>query len=113
MMNPYPLWSGDALPKSTDIPMLDGVAFSVIQPYHPEVDGGNWVLGAALAWHKDRLYASYGFNCDAHENTANEQAHCRISDDDGRTWGEAVVIDNPEGNLAVSHGVFLHAHQAN
>ena len=107
MTNPYPLWSGDALPSSAEIPLLDGVAFSVIQPYQPEVDGGNWVLGAALAWHRNRLYASYGFNCDAHENTATEQAHCRISDDDGRTWGEAVVIDNPEDNLAVSHGVFL------
>ena len=38
MMNPYPLWSGDALPKSAEIPVLDGVAFSVIQPYQPEVD---------------------------------------------------------------------------
>ena len=61
--------------------MLDGVEFSVIQPYQPEVDGGNWVLGVALAWHKNRLYASYGFNRDPHENTATEQAHCRISDD--------------------------------
>jgi hypothetical protein len=104
---PYPLWSGGELPKTADIPMLDGVEFSVIQPYQPEVDGGNWVLGVALAWHKNRLYASYGFNRDPHENTATEQAHCRISDDAGKTWGDVVVIDNPEGNLAVSHGVFL------
>ncbi len=104
---PYPLWSGGQLPKTADIPVLDGVEFSVIQPYQPEVDGGNWVLGVALAWHKNRIYASYGFNSDPHENTATEQAHCRISDDAGKTWGEVVVIDDPEGNLAVSHGVFL------
>ncbi len=107
MTNSYSLWSGCELPKSADIPVLDNVVFSVIQPHQPEVDGGNWVLGVALVWHKNRLYASYGFNCNAHENTATEQAHCRISDDGGRTWSDAVVMDAPEGSLAVSHGVFL------
>lgn len=104
---PYPLWSGADLPQSAAIPVLEGVRFSVIKPYEPEVDGGRWLLGVALAWHRGRLYASYGFNRNPRENTASEEAHCRISNDDGRTWGNVGVIDTGEGNLGVSHGVFL------
>jgi hypothetical protein len=104
---PYPLWAGDQLPKSAEMPLLEGVRFSAIKPYQPEVDGGRWLLGVALAWHNGRLYASYGANTSPHENTATEEAHCRISDDDGQTWGDVVVMDAGEGNLGVSHGVFL------
>jgi hypothetical protein len=104
---PYLLWSGGDLPKSAEIPLIEGVRFSTIKPHQPEVDGGHWLLGVALAWHRGRLYASYGANPSPHENTATEEAHCRVSDDDGRTWGEVVVMDAGEGNLGVSHGVFL------
>ena len=41
------------------------------------------------------------------ENTASEEAHVRVSEDGGKTWGTPVVIDAGEGNLGVSHGVFL------
>jgi len=54
-----------------------------------------------LAWHKGRLYASFG------ENTSSEEARGRASDDRGETWGEVFTIDAGEGDLAVSHGVFL------
>jgi len=104
---PYPLWSGGDIPISTEIPLLEETRFSVIRPHQPDIDGGRWLLGTALAWHRGSLYASYGFNTNPDENTATEQAHCRISDDDGQTWGDAVIIDDGQDNLGVSHGVFL------
>jgi hypothetical protein len=104
---PLTLWdSAVPLPKRTDIPVLDGVAFHVIKPRRPDADGCNWTLGVGLAWHEGRLYASYGSNKGG-ENTASEEAHARVSDDGGETWGPPVVIDAGEGNLGVSHGVFL------
>jgi hypothetical protein len=103
---PYLLWQNGKLPNSDDIPVLEGVEFSVIKPHEHAVDGGNWLLGVGLAWHKGKLYASYGFNTGS-ENTATEEAHVRVSQDGGRTWGDPVAIDAGEGNLGVSHGVFL------
>lgn len=107
---PYVLWRGGELPKSADIPVLEGVQFSVIKPHEPAVDGGNWLLGVAIAWHQGKLYASYGFNTGS-ENTASEEAHIRVSDDGGKTWGKVITIDTGEGNLGVSHGVFLSHNQ--
>lgn len=98
-----PLWDERVLlSKAADLPVLEGVEFHVIK----KSDGANWTLGVGLAWHKERLYASYGFNV-GDENTPTEEAHVRVSDDGGRSWGEPVVMDHGEGNLGVSHGVFL------
>jgi len=103
------LWGGAAMPTRAEVEVLEGVTFSLIKPHQPEVDGGRWILGVALAWHKGKLYASYGFNKNPEENTATEQARGRISTDGGQTWGEDFIIDRGEGNLGVSHGVF-HQH---
>ena len=110
--DPVPLWDPAVpLPRQAAAPVLEGVAFHVIKPQRPDTDGCNFTLGVGLAWHKDKLYASYGFN-QGDENTASEEAHVRVSDDGGTTWGTPVVIDAGEGNLGVSHGVFLsHAGQ--
>ena len=104
---PVTLWDPAAtLPKAAEATLLDDVTFHVIKPQRPDTDGCRWTLGVGLAWHKNRLYASYGFN-KGDENTPTEEAHCRVSDDAGQTWGKPVVIDAGEGNLGVSHGVFL------
>jgi hypothetical protein len=104
---PAPLWDPAApLPRQADAPVLDDVEFHVIKPQRPDTDGCQWTLGVGLAWHKGRLYASYGFNIGG-ENTVSEEAHVRISDDGGKTWGPPIVIDAGAGNLGVSHGVFL------
>jgi hypothetical protein len=104
---PVTLWDPAVpLPKQGDIAVLDDVAFHVIKQRRPDTDGCNWTLGVGLAWHQDKLYASYGFN-KGRENTASEEAHVRVSEDGGRTWGTPVVIDAGAGNLGVSHGVFL------
>ena len=104
---PVTLWDPAAtLPKAAEATLLDDVTFHVIKPRRPDTDGCRWTLGVGLAWHKNRLYASYGFN-KGDENTPTEEAHCRVSDDAGQTWGKPVVIDAGEGNLGVSHGVFL------
>ena len=100
------LWGGDAIPKAADIPLLEGVEFHVIKKQRPDTDGCHWTLGVGLAWHKGKLYASYGFN-QGGENTPTEEAHVRVSSDGGQTWGAPVVMDHGEGNLGVSHGVFL------
>lgn len=102
-----PLWD-ERLPllKSAELPVLGGVEFHVIKKQAPDADGAKWTLGVGLTWHKGKLYASYGFN-KGDENTETEQAHVRVSDDGGKTWGAPVVMDHGEGNLGVSHGVFL------
>lgn len=101
------LWAPDkALPKAAECPLVKGAEFSVIKRREPEKDGYNWLHGVALAWHKGKLYASFGHN-KGHENTASEEARGRLSSDGGKTWGDLFTIDAGEGNLGVSHGVFL------
>jgi hypothetical protein len=102
-----PLWDERVrMLKAAELPVLEGVEFHVIKKQAPDTDGAKWTLGVGLAWHKGRLYASYGFN-KGDENTPTEEAHVRVSDDGGKTWGAPVVMDHGEGNLGVSHGVFL------
>ena len=101
------LWEEhEALPKAAELPAVQGAEFHVIKKQLPDTDECKWTLGVGLSWHKGRLYASYGFNKGA-ENTPTEEAHVRVSDDAGKTWGAPVVMDHGEGNLGVSHGVFL------
>ncbi|WP_395752668.1 LamG-like jellyroll fold domain-containing protein [Prosthecobacter sp.] len=103
----FPLWDAtQKLPASADLPLLQGTDFHVIKKQAPDADGARWTLGVGLAWHKGKLYASYGFNKGS-ENTPTEEAHVRVSEDAGHTWGPPVVMDSGEGSLGVSHGVFL------
>ena len=95
------------LPRAVDMPEIAGTRFAVIKPYEFNQDGYRFLHGVGLAWHKNRLYASFGHNKGA-ENTGSEEARGRVSDDGGRTWGETFTIDSgEEPDLAVSHGVFL------
>ncbi|MFN0079850.1 MAG: LamG-like jellyroll fold domain-containing protein [Prosthecobacter sp.] len=103
-----PLWDAtQTLPKAADLPQVKGAKFYVLKKPRPDEDGSNFTLGVGLAWHKDKLYASYGFSTSEQENTADEEAHVRVSEDGGKTWGQPVAMDAGEGNLGVSHGVFL------
>lgn len=102
-----PLWDPDAvLPAKSELLEVEGAKFYTIKKQRPDVDHCLFTLGVGLAWHKGRLYASYGFN-KGEENTATEEAHVRISNDGGQTWSKPEVMDVGEGELAVSHGVFL------
>jgi hypothetical protein len=104
------IWSGDAVPKSAEIPVLKGTEFSVIKPYEFDKDGYRFLHGVALAWHKGRLYASFGHN-QGGENTDTEQARVCHSDDGGKTWSAVTTIDaGDEPGIGVSHGVF-QSHQ--
>ncbi|NLS96223.1 MAG: cycloinulo-oligosaccharide fructanotransferase [Planctomycetaceae bacterium] len=102
------LWQPDrAVPKSAECPFVEGVEYVVVKAREPEVDGYNWLHGAAVCWHGDRLYATFGHN-QGHENTATEVARGRMSADGGRTWGPVFGIDDGDtANPAVSHGVLL------
>jgi hypothetical protein len=106
---PVKIWDGGPVPKSAEIPVLPGVEFHVIKPYEFPKDGYRFLHGVALAWHKDRLYASFGHNRGG-ENTDTEEARGSVSDDGGRTWSDVFTIDSGEPALGVSHGVFL-SHQ--
>jgi len=86
---------------------VTGAKFYVLKKPRPDEDGSKFTLGVGLAWHKGKLYASYGFSTSKQENTADEEAHVRVSEDGGKTWGQPVAMDAGEGNLGVSHGVFL------
>ena len=105
-----PLWDAtQELPQAADLPQVAGAEFHVIKKKRPDTDGAKWTLGVGLAWHKGKLYASYGFN-KGPENTATEEAHVRVSNDGGKSWAGPVVMDAGAGDLGVSHGVFL-SHQ--
>lgn len=105
---PFPLWDDtQALPIAEDIPSLEDVAFRVIKKWDQKEDGYTFLHGVGLCWHRGKLYSSIGHNKGA-ENTVTEEAQCRVSDDEGRTWSELQLIDaGDEKDLAVSHGVFL------
>lgn len=105
---PFPLWdTATPLPKAADLPRLAGVEFSVIKPYAFDKDGYRFLHGVALAWHRGRLYASFGHN-QGGENTDTEQARFTTSDDGGKTWSAVATIDpGDEPGVGVSHGVFL------
>ena len=79
---PAVLWKGAAIPKAADAPVLPGVGFRVIKPYEFDRDGYRFLHGVALAWHKGKLYASFGHNKGG-ENTDTEEARVRASDDGG------------------------------
>ncbi|MFT7514993.1 MAG: hypothetical protein ACI9QL_004218 [Candidatus Omnitrophota bacterium] len=102
-----PLWNDtQTLPKAAELPQVAGAEFHVIKKPRPDTDGCKFTLGVGLAWHKGKLYASYAYN-KGNENTPTEEAHVRVSGDGGKTWEPPVVMDAGEGDLAVSHGVFL------
>lgn len=105
------LWDSSVrVPNTADLPILTGVEFHVIKPYQFDKDGYRFLHGVALAWHKERLYASFGHN-QGGENTETEEAHFRTSDDGGKTWSTVLTIDaGHEPGMGVSHGVFLSLH---
>ncbi len=109
--NPLPLWdTATHLPKAAELRQIRGAEFHVIKPYEFDKDGYRFLHGVALAWHKGRLYASFGHN-QGGENTDTEEAHYLISDDGGRTWSPVATIDpGEEPGVGVSHGVFLSLH---
>lgn len=102
----FRLWDGGPIPKSADIPLLEGVQFQVVKPRLPEVDGYNWLHGAAIVRHNGTFHASFAHNKGS-ENTASEMANEITSSDGGRTWKSLFTIDAGDAKLAVSHGVFL------
>lgn len=104
----FPLWDeAETLDIAADLPQLEGVEFHVIKKWDKPKDGYTFLHGVGLAWHKGKLYASFGHNQGA-ENTVTEEAQYRVSEDGGETWGPIQRIDaGEEDDLAVSHGVFL------
>ena len=105
------LWDASTVvPKTADIPVLQGVRFSVIKPYEIRKDGYRFLHGVALVWHKGRLFASFAHNKGV-ENTDTEEARYCVSDDDGKTWSPVATIDKgSKPGESVSHGVFLSHH---
>lgn len=103
---PFTLWTGGEIPNSKDLPLLKGVEFRVVKKYEPQVDGYQWLHGAAIVRHKDQWVASFGHNR-GHENTGTELAQSRFSRDGGNTWGDMVLIDSTAGDIGISHGVFM------
>jgi hypothetical protein len=100
------LWdSKQEIPEVNEIPVIEGIEFSVIKPYEFYKDGYRFLHGIALIWHKGKLYASFGHNKDG-ENTVSEEAKYCISEDGGKTWGPVKRIGGG-GKVAVSHGEFI------
>ncbi|MEQ1828276.1 MAG: exo-alpha-sialidase, partial [Pirellula sp.] len=102
-----PLWFERVpLLRTSELPVLKGVRFSVIKPYEFHKDGYRFLHGVGLCFHKGRLYASFGHN-QGGENTDTEEARFCVNEDDGKTWNEVRTIDSAEGPVGVSHGAFL------
>lgn len=108
LAEPIALWDAStSVPKAAELPVLEGVTFHVIKPYEFEQDGYRFLHGVALAWHNEKLYASFGHN-QGGENTDTEQARFCVSEDGGATWSDVATIDAGEQpGVGVSHGVFL------
>jgi hypothetical protein len=105
---PFVLWDETHyLPAAPELPLLENVEFHVIKKWEPDKDGYKWLHGVALAWHKGKLYASFGHN-KGEENTGTEEARYRVSEDGGKTWSEVKAIDigTETSDLAISSGVF-------
>ncbi len=101
------LWNErQPVPKAADLPVLRNVRFSVIKPYEFRKDRYRFLHGVGLAFHKGRLYASFGHN-QGGENTDTEEARFCVSDDQGHTWSAVQTMDDGGPKVAVSHGVFL------
>lgn len=105
---PFALWDESVpLSPADELPEIPGASFHVIKKWDKPADGYTFLHGVGLAWHKGKLYASFGHNKGS-ENTVTEEAQYRVSEDGGHTWGDLRVIDaGDEPDLAVSHGVFL------
>ena len=105
---PLSLWDeARDVPKAAELPALENVEFRVIKPYEFKKDGYRFLHGVALAWHKGKLYASFGHNRGG-ENTDTEEARFCVSGDGGNTWSDVRTIDaGEEPEVGVSHGVFL------
>jgi hypothetical protein len=105
---PITLWTGPALPRTSEAEVLKGVQFHIIKKYERKEDGYGFLHGVALAWHKGRLYASFGHNKGS-ENTLTEEGRYCVSEDGGKTWSavQAIDVGIDDDDLAISHGVFL------
>jgi hypothetical protein len=107
----FPLWDGGPVPTAAEAPLLEDVRFTLIETRQPEVDGWDWLHGAAIIRHGDPLYACWGRNKGS-ENTVTEVNHGKRSTDVGRTWSERFAIgpgvtEDGRRTWAHSHGVFL------
>ncbi|MCB1206270.1 MAG: exo-alpha-sialidase, partial [Verrucomicrobiae bacterium] len=94
------------LGRAANLPVLEDVRFSVIKPYEYREDGYRFLHGVGLAFHRGKLYASFGHNRGG-ENTDTEEARFCVSEDGGMTWSGVKTIDSGEGPVGVSHGAFL------
>ena len=108
---PFALWEGGPVPQVAEISPPAGIVVRDIRPAdpaHPMPKG--WMKGIHLVWHKERLYASFGYNrfIDLQgENTKGEEDLYLTSDDRGQTWSKVMAIASGEGETGISHGVFL------
>lgn len=102
----YELWTGGALPKTNDIPVLRHVKFRTIKKYEPQKDGYRFLHGVAIARYLHQWVVTFGHN-KGPENTGSEEAQSMFSKN-GKKWGPLITIANPKGDMAVSHGVLLN-----
>ena len=57
------LWGGGAVPRAAELAAAGGVRLCEIKPSAPGLElPKGWKKGVHVAWHKGRLYASFGFN---------------------------------------------------
>ena len=91
---PFELWTGGPVPSTADAPPVAGVEFYVVKRRKPELDGFNWLHGAAIARHRGVFYVSFGHNAGS-ENTASEVANGRRSIDGGTPASRIMSIRPP------------------
>lgn len=102
----YKLWTGGAVPTRAELSLLKNVKFRTIKKFEPQKDGYRFLHGVAIARYQNQWIATFGHNKGA-ENTGSEEAQSSTSKN-GKKWSPLITIANPEGNIAVSHGVLLN-----
>ena len=101
----YELWTGGKIPNHEELPLIKNTKFRLIKKHEPQTDGYNFLHGLAIVRYGGEWIVSFGHNKGS-ENTGSEEAQSMFSKN-GKGWDGVLSIDDPPGDLAVSHGVFL------
>ena len=110
------IWDPEVdVPAIADLKVIPGIRYQVVtEAPTPKVSWRKREKGAAgfsvhIASGTKGSSGHHSARISSGENNGTEQARLCVSTDLGKTWSQDIIIDDPEGELASSHGVFYSA----